>query len=125
MNALMKSPDTKHVVSIQVPSTNNVCINGKKVTIPANENVRTLICKHVATILASRFGGVTTVETNGAWIDAHTKELVWERGTRIETLIADITAADLTLVASLASVVKTVFNQDAVLVKIDNMGWFI
>lgn len=93
-----------NLVSIYVPSTNNVN------QVVYNEQ----IVKRIAKLLSLRYGGASWAQINGAWFSEDLNELVIEPVTRVYAYAENLTAYDKAFIKMLASAVKTWMSQEAV-----------
>lgn len=112
-------------VSIIVPSAHNYIVGDEKIVQPANAVVRDRVINLIGRVFANRYGGFTSTEQNGGWVDSDTQAIVWEHSTNITALTGKLTSDDTALLVSLAKAVKEIFNQDAVLVMVGNRGIFV
>lgn len=117
-------PNTLHKVEIFVPSTINLSFNGFVHTEPLHPVFRVQVISRITRTLSEMFGGATQYESIGAWLN-DSDLLINEDVTVVYALYRTITLEQLTIVKHLANEVKNAFNQDCVLVTIDNEGWLI
>ena len=119
-------PDTRHAFAIIVPSTINRIVDGQKIVVTADDNTRQFAIDKILVEFSKEFGGASIIEQNGVWFDNDTGKLVYEKSSRIVTLVSeDLNPHNVGLLLSLALSVKRFFNQDAVLIEIDSKGWFV
>lgn len=122
----MFQPDTRHELTIIVPSTKNKIVDGTKIVTLATNEDRQLAIEKILVEFSKNFGGASIIPQSGVWIDSDTGKLVYEKSDRISTLVSgEVTPIHVQLLYSLAIAVKQFFAQDSVLITIDNKGWFV
>lgn len=114
-------------LSVYVPSTHNYFIGDNKTVMPANPVIREQVVSWIETILANKFGGASTVQLQGSWIDSNNGALIHEDITQVYALVNEVTADTMLLLQNIGQAIKALFNQDSVLVSVDysSQGWFI
>lgn len=124
--SILGKPNTRFQLSLIVPSTQNYNVLGNKIVRQADEIIRQAVIDELIQRLSIAFGGTTTEVILGSWYDSYNDNVVKESGTRISVLTAKPDIDQIRLIQELSHMVKTVFNQDSVLITIQLVnGWFI
>lgn len=125
LSRLFAASDARHQISILIPSTSNGNIGGLKIRSEASVELRDRVITAIEKLFAKQYGGVSTRDSVGGWIDYDTGEIIRELGTTITSFVSDLTADNVRQLFTLAAQVRETFQQDAVLVTVDHAAWFV
>lgn len=124
-------PASNTVVSLYIPNTFNVYINGKKTVHTADKVIRQTVIDILGQEFTRLFGGCTidnirgNADIVGLWIDQNSGQIVQENVTRIYSYCGSLSVQDCDILKALALDIKRIFNQDSVMLSINNNVWYL
>lgn len=106
------------------PMTHNVVVYVPSVTKDGNLLSNTEVVSFVETLLSKRFGGTTSYQVKGSWVNQK-GELIQEDITRVQSFTSNLSDNDIDFIESLAYSVKEDMIQEFVSIEIDNHMYLI